>query len=140
MKHTTCRKLRPDAVVGQIAVALAAARDVDRSVRIPASFTSVDPRLIRQVPSWVASAGILKSARAWWLWCEPRRGRARDGQCVLDLPDGRYMVETLDTRTYAWVSCEAAAGSPLVIGLPHTGRPVLACIRRVARVSQVPRE
>ena len=140
MKHTTCRKLGPDVVVRHVAVALAAAREADRSVRIPSSFSSVEPRIIRQVPSWVARAGILKSARAWWLWCEPRRGRARDGQCVLDVPDGRYMVETLDTRTSTWVSCEAAAGSPLVIGLPYTGRPVLACIRRVARASQVPRE
>ena len=140
MKHTTCRKLGPDVVVRHVAVALAAARETDRSVRIPSSFSSVEPRIIRQVPSWVARAGILKSARAWWLWCEPRRGRARDGQCVLDVPDGRYMVETLDTRTSTWVSCEAAAGSPLVIGLPYTGRPVLACIRRVARASQVPRE
>jgi len=140
MQHTSCRKLGPDAMVRHVAIALAAAGEADRSVRIPTSFTAVEPRLIRQVPSWVARAGILKSPRAWWLWCEPRRGRARDGQCVLDLPDGRYMVETLDTRSYAWVSCEAAAGSPLVIGLPHTGRPVLACIRRVARATQVPRE
>jgi hypothetical protein len=140
MKHTTCRKLGPDAVVRHVAIALSAAREVDRSVRMPSSFAAVESRIIRQVPSWVARAGILKSARAWWLWCEPRRGRARDGQCVLDVPDGRYMVETLDTRTSTWVSCEAAAGSPLVIGLPYTGRPVLACIRRVARATQVPRE
>jgi hypothetical protein len=140
MKHTTCRKLGPDAVVRHVAIALAAAREADRSVRIPSSFSSVESRIIRQVPAWVARAGILKSARAWWLWCEPRRGRARDGQCVLDVPDGRYMVETLDTRTSTWVSCEAAAGSPLVIGLPYTGRPVLASIRRVARATQVPRE
>jgi len=140
MKHTTCRKLAPNAMVRHVAITLAAAREVDRSVRIPSSFLSVESRLIRQVPPWVARAGIVKSSRAWWLWCEPRRGRARDGQCVLDLPDGRYMVETLDTRTSTWVSCEAAAGSPLVIGLSHSGRPVLACIRRVARASQVPRE
>jgi hypothetical protein len=140
MKHTTCRKLGSDAVVRHVAIALAAAREADRSVRIPSSFSSVESRIIRQVPAWVARAGILKSARAWWLWCEPRRGRARDGQCVLDVPDGRYMVETLDTRTSTWVSCEAAAASPLVIGLPYTGRPVLACIRRVARATQVPRE
>ena len=140
MKHTTCRKLGPDAVVRHVAITLAAAREVDRTVRIPSSFSAVEPRIIRQVPSWVARAGILKSARAWWLWCEPRRGRARDGQCVLDLPAGRYMVETLDTRTATWVSCEAAAGSPLVIGLPHTGRPVLSCIRRVAPAAKVPSE
>ena len=140
MKHTSCRKLGADLTVGRVALALVAAREVDRSVRMPAAFTSVDPRLVRQVPSWVARAGLIRSPRAWWLWCEPRRGRARDGQCVLDVPDGRYMVETLDTRSHTWVSCEAAAGSPLVIGLPYTGRPVLACIRRVTRATQIPRE
>lgn len=140
MKHTSCRKLNADLTVGRVAVALSAAREVDRTVRVPSAFTSVDPRLVRQVPSWVARAGLIRSLRAWWLWCEPRRGRARDGQCVLDVPDGRYMVETLDTRSHTWVSCEAAAGSPLVIGLPYTGRPVLACIRRVARTTQIPRE
>ncbi|MCX6549762.1 MAG: hypothetical protein NTY02_01940 [Acidobacteria bacterium] len=140
MKHSTCRKLRPDVAVGRIAVALAAAAEVDRSVRIPASFRAGDPLLVRQVPSWVARVALMKSQRAWWLWCEPRRVRARDAQCVLDLPEGRYMVETLDTRSHTWVSCEAAAGSPLVIGLPYTGRPVLACIRRVAVEVQIPRE
>ena len=140
MRHTTCRTLAPDTAVRRVVMALAAAREADRSVRMPSSFTPVESRLLRQAPSWAACAAILKSARAWWLWCEPRRGRARDGQCVLDLPGGRYMVETLDTRTSAWVSCEAAAGSPLVFGLPRAGGPVLACIRRVARASQVPRE
>jgi hypothetical protein len=140
MKQTSCRKLAPDAVVGRIAMALAAALEVDGTVRIPSRFTAVEPGVIRSVPAWVARAGILKSARAWWLWCEPRRGRARDAQCVLDLPDGRYMVETLDTRSSTWVSCEAAAGSPLVVGLPYTGRPVLACIRRVAPAAKVPKE
>ena len=140
MRRTTCRKLAPEAVVRRVAMALAAARKTDRSLRIPASFTPADPRSVRQVPPWVGRAGLLKSARAWWLWCEPRPGRTRDGQCVLDLPGGRYMVETLDTRTSAWVSCEAAAAPPLVIGLPHTGGSVLVCIRRVARASQVPRE
>ena len=120
-------------------MALAAALEVDGTVRIPSRFTAVEPGVIRSVPAWVARAGILKSARAWWLWCEPRRGRARDAQCVLDLPDGRYMVETLDTRSSTWVSCEAAAGSPLVVGLPYTGRPVLACIRRVAPAAKAPK-
>ena len=131
MRHTTCRKLAPDLAVGRIAVALGAAAAVDRSVRIPSTFKAADAGLVQQVPAWVARAALMKSARAWWLWCEPRRVRARDGQCVLGLPDGRYMVETLDTRSYTWVSCESAAGSPLVIGLPYTGRPVLACIRRI---------
>ena len=140
MRHASFRRMTPDAAISRIAVALAAARELDRSVRIPSAFMAADQAWIRQAPSWVARAALVKSARAWWLWCEPRRGRARDGQCVLDLPGGRYMVETLDTRSSTWVSCEAAAGPPLVFGLPRTGGPVLACIRRVARATRVPRE
>jgi len=140
MKRASFRRMTPDAAVGRIVVALAAASAVDGSVRIPAKFTSADQAAVRQAPSWVFRAALLKSARAWWLWCEPRRGRARDGQCVLDLPAGRYMVEALDTRSHTWVSCESAAGAPLVVGLPFTGRPVLVCIRRVTTTTQIPRE
>jgi len=140
MAHASYRKLDPDAAARRLAVALATARTIDSSVRIPATFRWIEPAAIRRAPPWVARAAILKSARAWWLWCEPRRGRARDGQCVLDLPAGRYMIETLDTRSHTWVSCESAAGAPLVIGVPFTGRPVVACIRRVSRAVQIPRE
>jgi len=89
MKQTSFRKMTAASAVGRIALALAAARESDTSVRIPARFTPADAALIRQAPAWVARAALLKSARAWWLWCEPRRGRARDGQCILDLPAGR---------------------------------------------------
>jgi hypothetical protein len=129
-----------DSAISRIALALAGARELDASVRIPAVFRSVDQAAVRQAPSWVARAALVKSARAWWLWCEPRRGRARDGQCVLDLPAGRYIVESLDTRSHTWVSCESAAAAPLVIGVPFTGRPVLVSLRRVSRTVQLPRE
>jgi hypothetical protein len=140
MKRASFRRISPDAVVGRIAVALAAARELDRSIRIPATFTPMDQAAVRQTPPWVARAGLVKSSRAWWLWCEPRRARARDGQCVLALPPGRYIVESLDTRSHTWVSCESAAAAPLMIGVPFTGRPVLVCLRRVSRTVQVPRE
>ena len=133
MKLASFRKMTPDAAIGRIAVALAAARELDASVRIPAKFMSADRAPIRQAPAWVARAALVRSVRAWWLWCEPRRGRAKDGQCVLDLPPGRYIVEALDTRSHTWVSCEAATGAPLSAGLPFTGRPVLVAIRKVAR-------
>ena len=140
MRHASARKLAPDAAVGRIAVALAAAKEHDASLSIPLAFRAVDPAIVRALPPWVFRTALLRSARAWWLWCEPRKARARDGQGVLDLPAGRYMVETLDTRSHTWVSCESAAGAPLVMGLPFTGRPVLACIRRVSKASSVPRD
>lgn len=124
--------MTPDAAIGRIAVALAAARDVDTSVRVPSKFVAADPALIRRLPAWVARAALVRSVRAWWLWIEPRRGRARDGQGVLDLPPGRYLIEALDTRSHTWVSCEAAVESPLAAGIPFTGRPVLVAIRKVA--------
>ena len=133
MRHASFRRMTPDAAISRIAVALAAARELDRSVRIPSAFMAADQAWIRQAPSWVARAALVKSARAWWLWCEPRRGRARDGQCVVDLPAGRYIIEALDTRSHTWVSCEAATGTPLTAGVPFTGRPVLVAIRKVAR-------
>ena len=132
MRHASFRRMTPDAAIGRIAVALGAARELDRSVRIPARFAAADPGLIRGAPAWVARAALVKSARAWWLWCEPRRGRARDGQCVLDLPEGRYIIEALDTKSHTWVSCEAATGTPLTASVPFTGRPVLVAIRKVA--------
>jgi hypothetical protein len=131
MRRASFRKMSPDAAISRIAVALAAARELDTSVRIPSAFTAADHASIRQAPAWVARAALVKSARAWWLWCEPRRGRARDGQCVVDLPAGRYIIEALDTRSHTWVSCEAAVGTPLTAGVPFTGRPVLVAIRRV---------
>lgn len=140
MTRTSFRKLAPAAAVGRVALALAAAREVDASVRIPRTFTAADPSIVRTLPPWVFRTALLKSPKSWWLWCEPRKGRARDGQCVLGLPAGRYLAETLDTRSHTWVSCESAAGGPLVMGLPFTGRPVLACIRRVTAAAAVPRE
>lgn len=133
MRRASFRKMAPDAAVRRIAVALAAARELDGSVRVPAKFTAADPAIVRQAPAWVGRAALVRSARAWWLWCEPRRARARDGQCVLDLPAGRYIIEALDTRSHTWVSCEAGAGAPLAAGIPFTGRPVLVAIRKVAQ-------
>jgi len=84
MKHASFRKMTAASAVGRIALALAAARELDRSLRIPAVFTSVDQAAIRQAPAWVARAALVKSARAWWLWCEPRRTRAHGARVVLD--------------------------------------------------------
>ena len=50
---------------------------------------------------------------------------------VIDVPCGRYLVETLDTVTSTWISRESAEGGPLVVGLPYTGNPVMVWIRLV---------
>jgi len=56
--------MTPDAAIGRIAVALAAAREADSSVRIPSKFLSADQALIRLVPSWVARAALVRSVRS----------------------------------------------------------------------------
>ena len=54
----------------------------------------------------------------------PRPARGTASACSISHA-GRYIVESLDTRSHTWVSCESAAAAPLVIGVPFTGRPVL---------------
>jgi len=50
-------------------------------------------------------------------------------QEVLDLPAGRYLVETFDATTGQRLAIESALGAPLVIGLPSTGGPVMLRVR-----------
>jgi hypothetical protein len=131
----TPRATRPiDAATaaGHLVVHLAAAREAGDRTAIPRAFRDVGIDSVRLWPAWVVRAAVLKSRTAWWLWCEPRKGARGGGQFVMDVPNGRYLVDVMDTRTHAWFSRESAAGGPLVAGLPATGRPVIARIRRVA--------
>ncbi len=50
---------------------------------------------------------------------------------VIDVPAGRYLVETLDAAASTWISRESAEGGPLVAGLPFTGNPVMVWIRLI---------
>lgn len=125
----------------RIVMQLAAARTFGRRVRLPGVFTEADVDAVRLMPTWVARVGVLRSRGAWWLWCEPSKGsRAAGGQFVVDVPAGRYMVDTLDTRTRTWCSRESAVASPLVAGLPATGGAVLVKLRRVSSVTDRPVE
>jgi hypothetical protein len=117
---------------GHVVAHLAAARETGDRVAIPRSFRDVGIEIVRRWPPWVARAAVLKSRSTWWLWCEPRRGPRGAGQFVMDVPDGRYFVDVMDTRTHAWCSRESAAGGPLVAGLPATGGALIARVTRVA--------
>lgn len=92
-------------------------------------------RKVGHLPVWVGEVGALEAPGAWCLWCRPRRspGETFPSQVILDLPAGRYMVETLDARTGTWCARESATGGPLVAGLPFTGGPALVVIRTIAR-------
>jgi hypothetical protein len=89
------------------------------------------PPIIKSLPVWVRRFGIAAEANQCVLWCEPRPGPEETfpSQVIIDVPSGRFMVETLDTVTARWVSRESAEGGPLVAGLSYTGHPVLVWIR-----------
>jgi len=87
--------------------------------------------LVRSLPAWVERFGLLSGRGHYFLWCAPRA--APEGtfpsQMILDLPRGRYLVDSLDISARTWVSRESAEGGPLVAGLPFSGNPILAWIR-----------
>ena len=87
--------------------------------------------LVRSLPAWVKRFGFLAGTGQYCLWCEPRRapGDTFPSQMVLDIPRGRYFIDTLDTAARTCVSRESAEGGPLVAGLPYTGNPLLTWIR-----------
>jgi hypothetical protein len=99
------------------------------------AFEKAPAGLLRSLPSWVGSSGLLRGGDEFVLWCTPRRNpkERRAGQFVLDLPSGRYFVEVFDPNVAAWVSRESAEGGPLVAGLPFAEGPVLARVRAAGR-------
>jgi hypothetical protein len=88
---------------------------------------------ILALPPWVARQGLAASGDALWLWVTPHAETADPemGQASLAVPAGRYVIDVLETVTRTWLSREAAAAPPLVIGLPRRAGPLLARIRRV---------
>jgi hypothetical protein len=97
----------------------------------PKTLTGGQDSLVKSLPAWVKRFGFLAGAGHYCLWCNPLPS-PRDtfpNQIILDIPRGRYFVDTLDAVTLIWVSCESAEGGPLIVGLPFTGNPVLVWIR-----------
>jgi hypothetical protein len=94
--------------------------------------TSASPPLVRSVPPWVARMGEFDAGGRRCVWFEPRPSPAETlpSQIVIDLPTGRYMVDTLDVRASTWCARESAAGGPLVAGLSYVGGPVLLVVTR----------
>ena len=96
------------------------------------TLSAADPALVTTLPRWVSRFGILAGTDGLWLfWCEPRADVhvGFPSQFVLDLPAGRYQVDTMDITSRSWISRESAQGGPLVAGLPFTGKPALVRVR-----------
>lgn len=89
--------------------------------------------LVRELPPWVERHAVVSQEPGEsWLWCEASGpGGGAGGQMVLDLEEGRYLVDVFDAVTGRCVSLESAAAAPLVAGLSCPGKAVLVRVRRV---------
>lgn len=106
-----------------------------RSARIdlpdPSADADVAAGLVEKLPTWVARFGPLGDGQNTWIYCEPHRGAAAGAlsQIQLRMPAGCYLMDTFDTASHICLARESARGSPLVVGLIYTGRPILLWIR-----------
>jgi hypothetical protein len=108
-------------------------------VEVPPGFDlrrlkAIDRAAIRSLPHWIARAGGLQGTGIYCLWCEPLPAPAGTfpSQLVLDIPAGRYMVDTFDVSVGTWCGRESAPGGPLVAGVAYTGGPVLLVVRALS--------
>ena len=90
--------------------------------------------IVKKIPSWVSRFSCLADGARAWLYCEPDPAveHGDPGQVMLDVPPGRYFIDTFDTVSRACIARESAQAPPLVIGLTHTGAPILLWIRPAA--------
>ena len=88
------------------------------------------------LPPWVARFGLLVDGRQAWFYCEPHPGTGSGppGQVLLDVPPGRYLVDTFVAGLPSAVARESAAGKPLVVGLGFAAKPTLLWIRPVGGI------
>jgi hypothetical protein len=99
----------------------------------PSVAAAADPALVGKLPGWVARYGALIEGRNAWIYCEPRPGAESGlaGQILLRKPDGRSLVDSFDAASAACIARESAGGTPLVVGLPFTGGPILLWVRPI---------
>jgi hypothetical protein len=89
--------------------------------------------LVEKLPGWVARYGALIEERKTWVYCEPHPGAESGlaGQILLRMPDGRSFVDCFDAASATCIARESAGSTPLVVGLPFTGGPILLWIRPI---------
>ena len=99
-------------------------------------FAPADEVGLRHAPAWIGEFGAVRDAASLWLWLDgaavTRGSEPAMGQTVLDVPEGRYLVESYDVETRSWVSRESAQSPPLVIGIPRRAGPVVLRVTRTA--------
>ena len=143
MTKTTLQtpRLDPRGARDMLASALAAAESIEPREEVTAdvqirpgtgTLSQADPGEIRALPAQVTGFAWMTDGHHRWLWCETTGGQPEMGHAVIDLPAGRYLVDSLDTSTGRWIMREAAQGGPLVIGLALTGHPVVLRIWQAA--------
>lgn len=131
------RSIDPDIVRSLVLEALRAGAGPEFEA---SGLVACDPAIIVRLPAWVTRVGVLQGPEGWWLYVERAAAgdaRAPDagGQILMDVPPGRYAVETFDPSAGEWVGLESAAGGPLVAGLLCRGDAVILRIRRLADLS-----
>ena len=99
----------------------------------PSMAAAADPALVGKLPGWIARYGALIEGRNTWIYCEPHPGAEPGiaGQILLRKPDGRSLVDSFDAAAATCIARESAGGTPLVVGLPFTGGPILLWIRPI---------
>ncbi len=131
MTSLRAKLLSDEATRSKVAGSLASA-----GIAVPApALVAASSELVHGLPRWVGAFGLLEADGTIYLWCEPRAGRGErfPSQFVLDVPSGRYFVDTLDAASGDRISRESAAGGPLVAGIPATGSAILVSIRPAFR-------
>jgi hypothetical protein len=90
---------------------------------------------VKKMPSWVTQFSCLADGAHTWLYCEPGPTlmQSYPSQVMLDIPAGRYFIDTFDTISRACIARESAQAPPLVIGLACTGTSILLWIRPAVR-------
>ena len=104
---------------------------------VPSAQAVREETLSFQLPAWVARAGLLRDRDHFWLYCVPAPAAAAEtaGQTLIQLPPGRYLVDTFLAGTHTCVARESAAGNPLVVGLMYAPEPILLWIHPPSRTS-----
>jgi hypothetical protein len=90
--------------------------------------------VICSLPEWAAEAGLAEGLTGYWLWIGPGESHEEPaGQVMLQIPEGRYLVEVIDISTGQVIARELAFGPPLVVGAPWRPTPVGLHIRPVTQ-------
>jgi hypothetical protein len=115
----------------EIIAAIKDLRSAGTGLPLPSSKAILVETLQVRLPAWVTRSGLLRDGQNFWLYCAPDSGAvaASAGQLLIQLPPGRYLIDSFNIATGTCVARESAAGDPLVAGLAYAPAPILLWIR-----------